>query len=194
MRREESDSEYRFSDCLGKKVLITGDLGYGKTALLAKLLAEAIQSKQGAKIAVIDMAPGEREIGSYLAGKTLRDYLKNLELVQYMAPKTVYAPRLDGESKAHVEKLAVANANNLAALLKEFMAIPSKILFVNDITLYLHRGELAKVLKAMSKCSTFIANGYRGKFPADDMGTGISRRERKLLDRLQTNVDIVIEL
>ena len=194
MQREASNSEYRFADCLGKKVLITGGLGSGKTALLAKLLDEAINSKQGAKIAVIDMAPGERRIDSHIVGKTLRAYLKNLDLVQYKAPKNVYAPRLDGESKAHVEKLAVANANNFAALLEEFMDIPSKILFVNDITLYLHRGELAKVFKAMSKCTTFIANGYRGKFPADDMGTGISRRERRLLDKLQKSMDIIIEL
>lgn len=186
--------DYRFADCLGKKVLITGDLGSGKTALLAKLLDEAINSKLGAKIAVIDMAPGERDVGSHLAGKSLLGYLKNLDLVQYMAPKIVHAPRLDGKSKDLVEKLAVANADNISALFEEFQDKRSKILFVNDITLFFHRGELSKVLKAMSKCSTFIANGYRGKFPADDMGTGISRRERRLLDKLQNNVDIVIEL
>ncbi len=186
--------DYRFADCLGKKVLITGDLGSGKTALLAKLLDEAINSKLGAKIAVIDMAPGERDVGSHLAGKSLLGYLKNLDLVQYMAPKIVHAPRLDGKSKDLVEKLAVANADNISALFEEFQDKRSKILFVNDITLFFHRGELSKVLKAMSKCSTFIANGYRGKFPADDMGTGISRRERRLLDKLQNSVDIVIEL
>lgn len=194
MLKEGSDSEYRFADFIGKKVLITGDLASGKTALLARLLDEAINSKLGAKIAVIDMAPGERLINSHLAGKTVKQYLKNLELVQYMAPRKVYAPRIDGKTKPQVEKLAQANANSLGALLDEFMDKPYKILFVNDITLYLHRGELSRVLKAIRKCSTFVANGYRGKFPADDRGTGISRRERRLLDKLQKNMDIVIEL
>jgi hypothetical protein len=179
---------------LGKKVLITGDLGSGKTGLLAKLLDEAINSKQGAKITVIDMAPGKRDVGSHTIGKTLREYLKNLDLVQYMAPKNVYAPRLDGSSKQQVEKLALANAKNIGALFDEFMEKRSKILFINDATLFLHRGELAKLFKVISKCSTFVANGYRGKFPADDMGTGISRRERRLLDKLQKSMDIVIEL
>ncbi|MBM3898426.1 MAG: GTP-binding protein [Thaumarchaeota archaeon] len=194
MQKEGLSSEYRFADCLGKKVLITGDLGSGKTALLAKLLDEAINSKQGAKITVIDMAPGKRDVGSYTMGKTLRYYLKNLDLVQYMAPKNVYAPRLDGGSKEQVEKLALANAKNIGALFSEFMEKRSKILFINDVTLFLHRGELARLLKVISKCSTFVANGYRGKFPADDMGTGISRRERRLLDKLQKSMDIVIEL
>jgi len=194
LQREVLNSEYRFADCLGKKVLITGDLGSGKTAVLAKLLDEAINSKQGAKIAVIDMAPGERTIHSHVVGKTLREYLKNLDLVQYMAPKNVYATRIDGNSKPQVEKLAAANAKNLGSLLDEFMEKPSKILFINDITIYLHRGELSKVLKIISKCSTFVANGYRGKFPADDRGTGISRRERRLLDKLQKNMNITIEL
>ena len=118
MRKEESNSGYRFADCLGKKVLITGDLGSGKTALLAKLLDEAINSKLGAKIAVIDMAPGERIIDSYLAGKSLREYLKNLDLVQYMAPKNVHAPRLDGKSKDLVEKL-----DTVEALLKDLVIL-----------------------------------------------------------------------
>ena len=194
MRKEELGSECHFADCLGKKVLITGGIGSGKTALLARLLDEAIGEKHGAKIVVIDMAPGKMVIDSQTIGMTLKEYLKNLELIKYMAPRKVYAPRIEGNTKAQVEKLAAANAKNLGALLDEFKGLPSKILIVNDITLYLHRGELSRVLKAMNKCSTFIANGYRGKFPADDKGTGISRRERRLLDKLQNSVDLVIEL
>lgn len=194
MRKEVSGSQCRFGDCLGKKVLITGDLTSGKTALLARLLDEAIGEKHGAKISVIDMAPGRMTVNSYTVGLTLKEHLKNLDLVRYMAPKRAYAPRIEGQTKSQVEKLALANAKNLGALLDEFKGLPSKILFVNDITLFLHRGELSKVLKAMNKCSTFIANGYRGKFPADDKDTGISRRERRLLDKLQNAVDLVVEL
>ena len=49
-------------------------------------------------------------------------------------------------------------------------------------------------METISKSSTFIGTCFRAKFPYSDYNTGISRRERRLIDRLSLTVDDVISL
>ena len=55
-------------------------------------------------------------------------------------------------------------------------------------------GTLAYLLKIIFKSSTFIGTCFRSKFPYNDYNTGISRRERRLIDKLTLKMDKVIQL
>jgi hypothetical protein len=65
---------------------------------------------------------------------------------------------------------------------------------VNDITLYLHLGELKTVLECIKLAKTFLATAYYDSKLAEDLGTGISLRERQLTDKLAAFMDLVVKI
>jgi GTPase SAR1 family protein len=177
-------------EILGKKVLILGEAGSGKTRLVAQLLKELMILVNPERISIIDLAPKRiEEIG----GK-LTDYLDMSGKVKYYSPACVYTPRLSGKSPEQILRYAELNRINMQPLLKEFIKNATDILVVNDITLYLHLGELETVLGCVKLAKTFLATAYYGLRLADDLGTGISLREKQLTDRLATFMDLVIKL
>lgn len=177
-------------DVLGKKTLIIGEAGSGKTKLLAELLRELIALIPPEKITVIDLAP-EKADG---VGGKLTDYVDLIDKVKYFSPEKVYTPRLTGTSPEEVLRYAELNREIMAPLLNRFIQHPTENLVVNDVTLYLHSGELETVLKCAKLAKTFVATAYYGIKLSDDLGTGISARERQLTDRLATFMDSTVRI
>jgi len=177
-------------DILGKKVLILGEAGSGKTRLAAKSLQELITLVNPEKITVIDLAPKRiDEIG----GK-LTDYVNLISGVKYLSPKNVYTPRLTGISPDQVSHFAELNRKNMEPLLDKFIQRPTEVLVLNDVTLYLHSGKLETVLECVRLAKTFLATAYYGSKLAKDLGTGITSRERQLTDELATFMDLVVKI
>jgi GTPase SAR1 family protein len=177
-------------DILGKKVLILGEAGSGKTRLTAKLLQELIMLVNPKKITVIDFAP--QRVGE-IGGK-ITEHVSIPSVVKYLSPKNVYTPRLAGKSPEQVLHYAELNRKNMEPLLREFIRNATEVLVLNDVTLYLHSGELEIVLKCVKLAKTFLATAYYGSKLANDLGTGISSRERKLTDELATFMDLVVKI
>ncbi|MGQ9551308.1 MAG: helicase HerA domain-containing protein [Candidatus Bathycorpusculaceae bacterium] len=177
-------------DVLGKKVLILGEAGSGKTKLLAELLRELIVLVPPEKMTVIDLAP---EKAGGVGGK-LTDYVNLTKKVKYFSPEKVYTPRLTGTSPEEVLRHAELNREIMTPLLNRFIHHPTENLAVNDVTLYLHSGELETVLKCAKLAKTFVATAYYGIKLIDDLGTGISARERQLTDKLATFMDSTIRI
>ena len=170
-----------------------GDVGTGKTRLSAALLDEAVSSGWKDQITVVDMTP-KIPAGRLAVGGRLADYSQDAVLVRYLAPKHVQAPRLQGESKEQVLRLAKENAVAIDPLLDQYLEAPTKILFVNDVTLYLHSGSLSKLRRALDVAETCIVNGYRGIKLRDDHGSDLSRREEEALSELMGHIDQIVSL
>jgi len=182
--------QLKSKEILGKKVLILGEAGSGKTRLAAKLLREFMTLVNPEKITIIDLAPQRAgEIG----GK-ITNYLNMPSEVKYLSPKNVYTPRLAGKSPEQVLSYAELNRKNMEPLLREFIRNATEVLVLNDVTLYLHSGELENVLKCAKLAKTFLATAYYGSKLANDLGTKISSRERKLTDELATFMDLVVKI
>ena len=81
-------------EILGKKVLILGEAGSGKTKLAARLLKALMKLVGSEKITVIDLAP-QRTGG--IGGK-ITDYVSLTDEIRYLSPEKVYMPRLTGAS------------------------------------------------------------------------------------------------
>jgi archaellum biogenesis ATPase FlaH len=190
LEKNKQKAQLKIEEILGKKVLILGETGSGKTRLAAKLLKEFMTLVNPEKITVIDFAPQKTgEIG----GK-ITDYLSIPSEVKYLSPKNVYTPRLAGKSPKQVLRYAELNRKNMEPLLRAFIRNATDVLVLNDVTLYLHSGELQNVLKCVKLAKTFLATAYYGSKLTNDLGAGISSRERKLTEELATFMDLVVKI
>ncbi|RLI14243.1 hypothetical protein DRO41_06080 [Candidatus Bathyarchaeota archaeon] len=177
-------------EILGKKVLILGEAGSGKTKLAARLLKALMKLVGSGKITVIDLAP-QRTGG--IGGK-ITDYVNLTGEINYLSPEKVYMPRLTGASPKQVLRYAELNKENMEPLLKRFIQNPTEVLILNDVTLYLHVGKLETVLKCVNLAKTFLATAYYGSRLAEDLETGITARERLLTDKLASSMDLVVRV
>jgi hypothetical protein len=178
------------SDVLGKKTLILGESGSGKTRAAAKVAEELMSIERPDRITIIDFAPKRaRNTGGKLA-----DYVTVTDGVKYLAPKEVYTPRLTGTSREQILQLAKLNKKVMEPLLNQFVEKATKVLIMNDITLYLHVGRLQEVLRCVRLSETFLGTAYYGSSLAKDLGAGISRREKRLTDELAAFMDRVVRI
>ena len=172
----------RFKDLFGKRVVITGEVGVGKTKLLASLIDEAA-SEPNLRVVVLDLAP-EVQIGSEIIGASVKTYSRKLHHVIYLRPATVFAPRLQGRNREEVLDLAAKNASSIESLLITLASNPPDTLFIDDLTIYLQAGKIEPFIKLISTIRTFIATAYKGKKLLDDKGSGVSKVEKCRLESL----------
>lgn len=183
--------EISFCGIVGKKVLIKGEAQTGKTKLLERLIREAI-SCQTIPISLIEMAPvhlgrGNLEVGGRVAVKGVRG-------LRYYVPDEVFAPRLQGRSAGEVLEMAKKNAVRIGEILENYLEAPTPILFINDLTIYLHAGDPETLRRAISSAETFVGTAYAGVAIGGDHGSGINRREKALLAEIEESVDAIMTL
>lgn len=167
------------ADCLGKKLLIMGDVNTGKTTLCRQWLVRLCQQGLGGRISLIDMAPYipkalALERGIVGAGGRLTPPPASgvLDLRTHLD-----APRLSSTSEAEVMAKAERNLKAIDTLFEQLPCNRRDILFINDVTLYLQAGFATEMLKLIAKANiqTLVVNGYWG----DRLGGGeLTRREK----------------
>ena len=184
----------KFTELLRKKTLIMGDVGAGKTRLTVRLLTEAVNLGYAREITLIDMAPATviRE-GRKVGGK-IREFTDAAKKIRYLTPQIVETPRLSAHSSDELLQLVKINKERIDPLLKEYLENPTKIAFINDMSMYFQSGAFDLILSVARKADTFVANGYYGEFFAFDFETGVSKIERDLMDKLAQHMDIVLRI
>ena len=178
---------------IGHKVLIVGDVGTGKTKLTAKLL-EKLLAKGVGKVTVIDLAPSKALLGEVKVGSRLEEYTPAVKKTRYLVAEGIRAPRLEAKSAHEVKMLVDENRKLVMPIFKEYAERPSKVLIINDLSIFFHFGNLEEILMCMNMCKTFVANAYYGEKLKEDYGTSISMREKTYVERLMKLVDLVIRL
>ncbi|MEM3712424.1 MAG: hypothetical protein QXR97_02660, partial [Thermoproteota archaeon] len=96
--------------------------------------------------------------------------------------------------KDEVLILAEFNRRSIEPLLQEFIMNPTSIIFINDLSIYLHAGDVSKVIKCLELSDTVVANSYYSEFPIEDRGSGVSEREKKILELLSLKFDNVLRI
>jgi energy-coupling factor transporter ATP-binding protein EcfA2 len=190
LEKNKNSVQLKGKEILGKKVLILGEAGSGKTKLAAQLLRELMILVNPEEITVIDLAP--QRVGE-IGGK-LTEYMNVIDGVKYLSPENVYTPRLAGTSPKQVLHYVELNRKNMEPLLIRFIRNVTEVLVLNDVTLYLHSGKLETVLKCVKLANTLLATAYYGSKLAEDLGTGISSKERQLTDKLATSMDLTLKI
>ena len=174
----------------GKKVLLIGDVGTGKTTLTAELLRQALLLGLSNKISIIDFAPPLKRVRDLWIGGQLKELTKIPNNAKYFTPWRVEAPRCHAHDAAELTRLARLNAQRMTKVIHDYLHAPTSIVFINDISLLFQAGELDPVLRVLRTCKTAIIHGYYGDSLKEDLGTGVSKRERGLIEGLSEAVDI----
>jgi len=152
--------------CLGKRILVIGDVNTGKTTLCKHWLSELCQQVLGPRIALLDLAPTiSHELalkrGIVGAGGELRAPAESavLDLRAHLEP-----PRLSSSSEGEALEKAERNAQLIDALLRR-LEPQRDILFINDVTLFLQARSAASLIEAagFDTRTTLVVNGYRGE-------------------------------
>lgn len=178
-----------YSELKGKRTIITGDIGSGKTVLTRRLLMEAIEL--GEDVTVVDFAPKAKIINGIKVG----GYLVDAELAcRVIKSGSVATPRLSAADADELLRLADGNAGITRSLLAEFNRDPTPVLFINDTSIHLQSGETQPIFEALKKAETAILNGYIGEYLKEDHGTGLSNRERNLMQKLAQSMDREIKV
>mgnify|MGYP000223934415 CR=1 FL=1 len=181
-----------FDEFLGRKVLIIGDVGRGKTRFTRQILIEAVERGYSPQITVIDMAPKQVFLkGLEAGGKIMRP---GEFKVRYLDAGDVKTPRLSARGSEELLDLAEHNRRLIERQLKEYLSSPARIIFINDVSIYLQRGSFDLLWSVLEEAETAILNGYYGEKLREDFGTGISDREKNLMERLASKVDVLIRL
>ena len=178
-----------FQRFIGRKTIIVGEIGSGKTLLLSRFLDQLVRSGLKDRVTVIEMAPNMGGVGG-----TVENYTRNVTCVKYLKPWRIIPPRTMGRNRDEVIRYARLNMLALKPLIEEYLRNPTEILLINDLTIYLHAGEVEDIIQLINISNTFTATAYEGEKLADDKGSGITDKERRSLDRLKELVDEVLRL
>ena len=172
-----------YNEIKGRRLLITGDLNTGKTMMTKALLEEAIEEDPG-EVTVIDMAPSSVTVRGLSVGGTLAE--PGEYDVRYIRSEEIRTPRLSAKTGEELLDLADHNRNEIEGLLDEFCANPSRIARARE--------NLGRLWDAFQRAEAVVANGYLGERLGEDLGTGVSARERRLMEELASKMEVVIRL
>ncbi len=153
-------------ECLGKRILVIGDVNTGKTTLCQRWLSELCHQGLGPRIALVDMAPTiSRELalkrGIVGAGGELRAPAES-GVLDLRAP--IEPPRLSSSTESEVLEKAERNAQIITTLIGR-LETQRDILFINDVTLFLQARSAASLIESagFDRKTTLVVNGYRGE-------------------------------
>ncbi|MBS7622924.1 hypothetical protein KEJ39_04515 [Candidatus Bathyarchaeota archaeon] len=186
--------EYSFSSLIRRRTMILGDVGSGKTKLTHRLLKEALTSEDPESITVIDIAPGERIYNGRTIGGVIADPEIKLSGVRLLKPGKVNAPRYSARDRDELMRQVEENRVLIEETLDLYLLKATPILFINDLSLYFQSGRCEKAREVMERAETFVANAYHGEALGEDLGTGVSVTERRVLEAFAARADILVHL
>ena len=189
---------YSFDEFSGATTLLVGceggDVSTQRNILLSNIISSAIDHGFENKITIIEMCPDKTVFKNLKFADLISEHIENLDQINYIKPDVVHWPRIYAKSPKDVIKFSTSNSRALLTCLDQYRRRPTRILFINELNFYLHMGTMYWLMKSISKSTTFIGTCFRLKFPYSDYNTGISRRERRLIDKLSHKMDNVIHV
>ncbi len=185
------NSTISISRYLNRFTLIVGEVNTGKTTFTQRIL-DSYRVHMGDAVVVVDLAPhiSPSALKGRQAGIGGGLHVPETSNIRYFHPP-LSAPRLQGKSNQETLHLAVENARCIESLFAQALAGKTDALFINDCSLYLHAGEVQRLITWIRSAKTAIVNGYYGK----TLGPGpLSAREREGMEDLMNRCDRVIQL
>ncbi|MFX1418321.1 MAG: hypothetical protein ACFE9N_05310 [Promethearchaeota archaeon] len=181
-----------FESFIGHYTLLYGETNTKKTYYTAKFVQYLIESKNfdPKQISVLDFAPALNFIKTIKIGGKIKDFYENSNLCNYLNFEgEIIPPRLSARNRKELYENACKNYKKTFELLKLFTVNPTKVLIINDISIYLHIGNKNLLLNAIKKSKTFFGNSYYGTSIKSDFSTLLSLREKRIVEYLIKKIE-----
>ena len=186
--------KYQHFSHIQKMTIILGDISTGKTTTTALLIIDALKSNRPNNITIIELAPKKTIYKEKPIGGRISDIIKLPSGIRLLRPKKIHSPRYSAKDKNELLNLVEENKKSIDPILNHYMDNPTPILFINDLSIYFQSGKWEKVFSAMQKAKVALANAYYGRSLENDLKTGISKIERKTLEKVSSKTDMIIHL
>ena len=177
---------------IGHSTLLYGETGTKKTYYTAEFIQYLIESKRFShnEISILDFSPPLSTIKNMNIGGKIKDFYGNSLTCKNLTFKgEIIPPRLKASNREELYENACNNYNKTSKLLKIYNKQPTSALIVNDISIYLHIGNIRLLLESINKSNTFFGNSYYGSSIKRRFANLLSLRERRLVNYLKKKVE-----
>jgi len=151
-----------------------------------------IESKQfdPKQISLLDFAPPLNFIKNIKIGGKIKDFYENSSICNNLYFEgEIIPPRLNARNRKELYEKACKNYEKTFQLLQFFSNNPTKVLIINDISIYLHIGNKNLLLNAIERSKTFFGNSYYGSSIKSDFSTLFSLREKRIVEYLIKKIE-----
>jgi hypothetical protein len=185
-------NKFNYKNHIGHHTLLYGETNTKKTYYTAKFVQFLVETKDfnSNEISILDFAPTLNTIKNLKIGGKIKDFYDNSVICNNIFFKgDIIPPRLRARSKKELYEIACKNYKKTYEILNFFNNNPTKVLIINDVSIYLHIGNKNLLLEAISKSNTFFGNSYYGSSINSDFAKQFSLREKRLVEYLIKKIE-----
>ncbi|MHA1293400.1 MAG: hypothetical protein ACTSQJ_12120 [Promethearchaeota archaeon] len=156
---------FKFDLLLKRHTLLYGDTNTKKTYYTAKFIKFLLEDKKfnPKEISILDFAPNLKEYKNFKIGGRIDLFYNKAHLCNYYPlEEKIIPPRLESFNKNELYENAYHNFKLTNKLLQKYNENITSILIINDISIYLHKGNKNHLLETIKKSETFFGNSYYG--------------------------------
>jgi hypothetical protein len=179
--------KFKFINCIGRHSLLYGETDTRKTFYTAKFVQFLIQNKnyEPNKITILDFAPKLSFYNNIKIGGKIEDYFENCKKCNLINLRgEIIPPRLEAKNKLELYENLCHNYKLTSKAIQDFKKKPNPVLIINDISIYLHLGDVNYLLEIIGKADTFFGNTYYGSKINRKFARLLSIRETKKVEFL----------
>jgi len=181
-----------FNSLKGLHTLIYGETNTGKTFYTANFVQYLLEIKKinPKNISILDFAPKLAYFNNLKIGGRIQDYYENSVKCNNIKFKgEIIPPRLNAKNKNEMYLNICHNFNKIYEIIEIYNSNPTPVLIINDISLFLHLGNIKYLIDTINKSDTFFGNSYYGSSINSKFSKLISIREKRKVDSLIKNVE-----
>ena len=183
--------EFDFKNYVGHRTLLYGETNTGKTYYTAKFIDFLLDSNlfDPNEISILDFAPKFLDVDGMKIGGNILDFSKKSVECNYLRlNEEIIPPRLNSNNKQELFQNICHNYKITTKMLELYNKQQTKVLIMNDISIYLHLGDKKFLLNAINNAQTFFGNSYYGIKIKKSFSTLLSLKEKKRVEFLINHI------
>jgi len=184
--------DLNFSDFIGHYTLLYGETNTKKTYFTSKFIQFLLETKNinPKEITILDFSPPLTRIKNLEIGGKIRDFYEDsIKCRNLLFEGDIVPPRLKSKNKSELYRNICDNFRKTSKILQIYDANPTKVLIINEISIYLHKGSKFLLLNSIKKSTTFLGNAYYGSSITRDYSTLLNLNEKRLVEYFIKKLD-----